>query len=58
MKKKKFKKDYKDLFATQIAMLRLTEIGLNFIPALRILIEATTKRISAKALVINKKGEK
>lgn len=54
MKKKKFKKDFKDIFATQVAMLRLTELGFNFIPALRILIEATTKRISAKALIVNK----
>ncbi len=53
--------DFKDLFAVQLAKLRLTEIGFNFIPALRNLIEATTKKVTAKALIVKeneKYGEK
>jgi hypothetical protein len=50
--KEEIKKDYLDIFATRIAKLRLTELGFYFIPALRVLIEANTKRISAKALIV------
>lgn len=57
MKDKKVKKDFKDLFADQIAKIRLTELGLNFIPALRVLIEQNTKKSSLKELIV-KKGEK
>jgi hypothetical protein len=54
MKNKKLKKDFKDLFATQLAKIRLTELGLNFIPALRVMIEENTKRITARALIVKK----
>lgn len=57
MKDKKVKKNFKDLFADQIAKIRLTELGLNFIPALRVLIEQNTERITTKGLIV-KKGEK
>lgn len=57
MKDKKIKKDFKDLFADQIAKIRLTELGLNFIPALRVLIEQNKKKNHHEELII-KKGEK
>jgi hypothetical protein len=57
MKDKKIKKDFKDLFADQIAKIRLTELGLNFIPALKVLIEQKKKRITTEELIV-KKGEK
>lgn len=55
MKDKKVKKDFKDLFADQIAKIRLTELGLNFIPALRVLIEQNTERIITKGLIVKKR---
>jgi hypothetical protein len=55
MKNKKIKKDFRDLFATQLAKIRLTELGLNFIPALGVMIEENTKRITAKALIVKKR---
>ncbi len=57
MKDKKIKKDFKDLFADQIAKIRLTELGLNFIPALKVLIEQKKKIITTEELIV-KKGEK
>lgn len=55
MKDKNLKKDFLDLFAEQLVKLHLTELGFNYIPGLRKIIEANNKKISDENLIVKSK---
>lgn len=55
MKDKNLKKDFIDLFAEQLVKLHLTELGFNYIPGLRKIIETNSKKISDENLIIKSK---